>query len=110
MREQIYIHNDEQACIVLSKDHHNAIVVQLAVYVFTLVPNIDNQLIYSRNTKVIYEAIIATTTHNFKNAVADSIKLAQHKLSEVQQQHKVLDGVLNDYYSAYRDLNEPREQ
>lgn len=110
MKNKVYVHNDPLACIVLSKDHHNGIVVQLATYVDTLRPDNSGELISYTTTKVIYEAVIAITTHDFRKAVADSIQLAQYKLTEVQNQHQILDGILNDYYSQNRELNEPTKQ
>jgi hypothetical protein len=110
MKSKVYIHNDNLACIVLSKDHHNGIVVQLAVYAESLRPNHDGELIAFTTTKVIYESIIPVSTPEFRKAVADTIKTAQFKLTEVQNQHQILDGILNDYYSQNRDLNEPAKQ
>jgi hypothetical protein len=107
---KVYIHNDDLACIVLSKDHHNGIVVQLAVYTNSLRPDNNNELINFTSTKVIHEVIVPVNAVDFRKAVADAIQIAQHQLVQIQQKHQVLDGILNDYYSQNRELNEPAKQ
>lgn len=108
--KKVYIHNDNLACIVLSKDHHNGIVIQLAVYTEALRVGQDNELVSYISTKVIHEVVVPVTSPEFKKAVSDAIQVAQHQLVQVQQKHQILDGILNDYYSQNRELNEPTKQ
>ena len=108
--KKVYVHHDEQSCIVLTKDHHNGICIQLGVYTDQMVPNVDNLLIMSRNLKVVDSTVINTSTPNFKQAISEKVKELQHKVVLIQESHKILDGVLNDYHSQNRDINEPAKQ
>ena len=108
--QNIYVHKDDIAIIVLSKDHHKGIVVQLAVFVDQLAPNNQNELINHRKLSVISSTTVPVTTPSLKNVVAQEIQKAQALLADIHQSHRTLDGVLTDYKSAYKDINEPEKQ
>jgi hypothetical protein len=109
MKKQIYIYKDENNSIVLSKDHYHGVVIQVIRFVDQLVRTQDNLLICHKNHNVVHEVVIKVSP-TIREEVAAAIAKSRLVIDEIKNKDNQIDGLINDYHSMHRDLNEPEQQ
>lgn len=108
MKKQILIYQDPDNEIILSKDHYHGIVVQVVRKVDQMV-NTNEGLVNQRTNQVPFSKIVKITT-TFKKDIDTAIGEAKYFISQILKQDEEINGMLNDYLSQNRDLNEPANQ
>lgn len=109
MKKQIILYKDENNSIILSKDHYHGVVVQVIRYVDQLIRTPENLLAHHKTHNVIQETIIKVSP-SMREDVAAAFAKGKLLIDEIKKHDDQIDGLLNDYNSAHRDLNEPDSQ
>lgn len=102
MIREVYLHKDENYAIILFRDGHKGITVQLISYMPKQAPNHENvmeeylahHVEWSREIKVRLDDVL---NKNFKQDLSVAISECQHKLAVLQQNHEYIEGALKDY-------------
>lgn len=109
MKKHVVLFKDEDNEIVLSKDYFNGVVVQVVRLVDQL-KNTSEGLVQTRAQNVIFFREAKVTSPNFKADVAAAIEQCRNHLQDIKKKDEEINGLLNDYLSQNRNLNEPAEQ
>jgi hypothetical protein len=109
MKNQIYLYKDDNKAIVLSKDHYHGVVVQVVRFIDQLQPGPNGELYNVKTNSVVFQVLVPIT-ELFRNQTAEAIKKCEVYLQDMTAKDNEIDGLLNDYYSAHKDLNEPGQQ
>ena len=109
MRKQVNLYKDENNAIILSKDHYHGVVMQVIRFVDQLRIGADNQLVHHKNHNVVNEIIIKVGP-TMRDDVAAAFAKSKTFIDEIKTKDNLIDGLLNDYHSSHRDLNEPEQQ
>ena len=108
MKKIIVIHDDVDNSIILCKDHYHGIVVQVLRKVDQLVPTFDG-VENIRKVNVVHQEIVKVSS-DFRAGVDKAIVGAKAFLEHVLKQDAEINGLLNDYLSSHKDLNESADQ
>ena len=110
MRKMVYINKNENGGIAICKDGFNGVAIQVIRFVDQLKPTgTDGELTQHKTNVVIKQILVKHTTQNFKESVEKSILEAKDFMKVIALQDKDIDGVMNDYYSQNKPLNESEE-
>lgn len=91
--------------IVVCKDSHNGVAVQVVMLVDKLQPTgLDNKLSNIRTRQVIKQYLVPSGD-NFKQSVNEVISQAKGFLAHIKKGEASIDGLLNDLHSANKELN-----
>jgi len=109
MKKIVYINKNELNAIAICRDNYNGVAIQVIRFVDQLVPNgPDNQVVSIKNSTVLktFMVDIVSDPTSFKSRIQQTIAQAREFLSIIEKQDKDIDGILNDYYSQFKGLNE----
>jgi len=109
MKNQVYLYKDENKSIVLSKDHYHGVVVQVVRFVDQLQPGSNGELYNVKTNNVVFQVLVPIT-EDFRKLTAEAIKKCEAYIKDMTDKENVINGLLNDYYSSHKDLNEPGQQ
>lgn len=110
----VYIEKDNRNAIAISSDNHKGIVVQLVAYCDSLKSSSENpnEIINQRPVQLIQQWFVDVVPEvvngnlvEFREAVRAKVELAKKELAKVRENHKKIDGILNDLQSQHKDLN-----
>lgn len=111
----VYIERDIKNSIAISSDNHNGIVVQLIAYgdSFSSSSEDPKEIINKRPVQLIQQwfvPVISTDIINgsiieFREAVRAKVELAKKELAKLRENHKKIEGILNDLESQHKELN-----
>lgn len=108
MNKPVYIEKDDVCGIVVCKDNYNGVVIQAVRFVDKLIPSgPDNSLTNIKTTCVIKQVEVKVVgDEDFKPRVSKAIAMVREFLAKVRKQDQDIDGLLNDYRSQHKDLNQ----
>lgn len=108
MKKQIFLFKDENNAIVLSKDHYNGVVVQVIRFVDQAFEH-EGQLLHHKTNQVTNQIIVKVSS-TMRDEVAKAIVASKQFLADIKLKDDQIDGLINDYLSSHRELNEPDQQ
>lgn len=104
----VYVEKDERNAIAVSSDNHFGVAVQLVCFNDSLSPSSEepSQLINNRSISLIKQWLVSISpkdvnevTIPFKQRVNQAITEAKKELASIRNNHKEIDGILNDLES-----------
>jgi hypothetical protein len=110
----VFISKDENNAIAICKDNYNGVAVQVIRFVDQLKPsgNIYSELVNIRSQQVINQIIVNVNSESkstFKERVNNAVSESKEFLAKIKEQDSKIDGVMKDYLSQFRGLNEEEE-
>jgi hypothetical protein len=104
MNDPLYLHKDEKNALMILRDSHEYLIVQLVSYVSKMLPNCDNQLEEHNSMQVESTELIVVRNKqtkelnpSLKQELAMAISKCQQQLVMIQQNHECIEGALRDY-------------
>lgn len=113
MKKIVYIERDDYNAIVISRDHYHGVAIQVIRFVDQLSPiGPNNELSNIKNQRVVHQILVKIEPgkDTFKDEVYKAVMLAKEKLAEIKIQDRLISGVLNDYSSIRKDLNQDEQR
>lgn len=104
--KQVFIYKDEDNQILIAKDGFKGVAVQVVRLVDQLRPNHENQLENFRTSHVVNQRVIPLDA-NFRANVKSAIEVAKEIVEDMKKSDQEIAGLMNDYYSSNREINEP---
>lgn len=97
-----YLHKDDQNAIVIIREGHHALTVQLVSFIPRLAPNAENIMVHHLVNHVEYSRTVPVRldgqiNNGFKTDLSNAISVCQQKLVEIQQNNQIIEGALRDY-------------
>lgn len=114
MKKIVYIEKDEHNAIAICKDGFQGVVVQLIRFVDQLKPaGLEQEITKIRTKQVIGQWQVevknlqdGSLNEDFRKHVDDAINQAKNKLASIHNQDKKISGLLDNYFSQNRSINE----
>lgn len=114
MKKIVYIENDGLNAIAICRDNYKGVVIQVVRLLDQLVKSgLDNQLSNVRTNQVVHQVVVPLNQNNnsktqdsFKTRVQTAISDCREVLTNIRNADKSIDGLLNDYHSQFKELNE----
>ena len=107
------LYDDDIIAISLFKDNHHGVVVQMYRYTEQMIPNDKGGMQTKRNKSPLFTENVGLTKDKVlksADAFKADVQLAIDKMykehQKIQTQDNTIDGVLNDYRSQNRKLND----
>jgi len=110
MKKIVYIERDDNYAIILSNDSMNGVAVQVVMYVNQLTPDPNGMLVNVRNTQVVDCSTISLGGDDFKERVKKQLAHSKHYLASLRKGSVEIEGVMNDYRSQFRNINEDEKE
>lgn len=112
MKKIIYIEKSELNAIVIVRDNYKGVVVQVIRFVDQLVPSGDNnKLVNVRNSQVIDTSVVNIKPGSvFKDEVSKAITKSREFLAGIKLQDQEIEGLMANYYSQNKGLNEDEQR
>lgn len=107
--KQVYVYKDPDNQIVISKDHYHGVVVQVVRLVDQLQRTASGEITQHRTANVVLSQTVKLDD-NFKVSVQKAIEVAKNFITSIIKNDESINGLLNDYKSQNRELNEPDKQ
>lgn len=107
MKKIIHIYKDPDNEIVISKDHYHGVVVQV-IRIVDQLQNTNEGLVSVRRNNVV-KTIDVKLSPTFKDEVSKAIEEAKKTIASIKEADERINGLLNDYLSSHKDLNEPEQ-
>lgn len=108
MKKQIFLLKDENNAIVLSKDNFNGVVIQVVRFVDQAFQH-EGQMLVHKTNQVVFQLVVAVGSA-MRDEVAKAILESKKFLADIKSKDDQIDGLINDYLSSHRELNEPDQQ
>lgn len=106
--KKVIVYKDNDNEIIVSKDYHHGVVVQVIRYIDALQQTNEGTLTNIVKPQVMFSKQIGIS--QMREEISKVIAEAQAVINDLKEKDQKIYGLLNDLFSAHRDLNEPAEQ
>ena len=112
--KKVILYMDGENEILLSKDHYHGVALQVIRYIDSMQQTPDNLLVNIKTAKVIHQKIMKIPENkdmvSFRGDIQKEIAECQAVVNNIKENDQKINGLMNDFFSAHRELNEPAEQ